>query len=473
MKRCVLALVLALLVLAGCGAAPAETVPTTVPVVTEKTWEPFTGAVRLYSYYHEAGEARLWEEDIIHMSELYLDDYTQLTTFPSRVQTLEDVYYDTERYDPELREYYLKRINDLIPKLEGMSDWDILFYLQETVAACRDAHMEVYITGEYQLFPLYIEPLYAEDGTWGMYVLGCKAGDKELPFARLTAINGISVEEAVQRLEKWISYENEYWLLHCISRNALLSTDYLYRAGILEEGEEKAEFIFETTEGKSFTRTLYALTDYQYQNLSWDVRGMYLWDHHPFTYRKGEVNYFFEYLEEYNTIFARIHRFQETPDYTMQQFGNEMLALEREAGTIDHMVIDLRSNPGGYRPLGYQELFTVLERMHIGTIYVLIDNGTFSNGVITAGTIAQRLDNVVLVGTPAGQPINFYGSVEDITTPNEKITFRFPGAWWVIDPENTEDALMPDVLIRQTLEDYQNGVDTVLAAVFAMIGGET
>ena len=30
---------------------------------------------------------------------------------------------------------------------------------------------------------------------------------------------------------------------------------------------------------------------------------------------------------------------------------------------------------------------------------------------------------------------------------------------------------MPDIQVLQTLEDYQNGVDTVLQAVYAMIGG--
>ena len=471
MKRIFLALALAALLLAGCGSPP-QPLPTTEPPVTENVWEPFTGAVRLYEYYHETGEARLWEEDIIHMSEVYLDDYTQLTPFPSRIQFPDgDVEYDAQRYSPELREYYLARINALIPMLEGMDGQDILFYLQETVAACHDAHLEVYITGEYQLFPLYLEPLYREDGSWGFYVLGCREGEQELPFARLVAINGIPVEEIVERLKIWISYENEYWLLHVMARNALLGTDYLCRGGILEPGAEEAEFTFESVDGERFTRSLVSLTQFQYSNLSWDLYGMYQWENHPFTHRKSESNYFFQYHEKTNTIFARIHRFQETQGYTLQQFGNEMLAVGREKGTIDAVVIDLRSNPGGYRSLGFPELFTVLERMDIDTIYVLMDNSTFSNGVFTAGVMTQRLENVVLVGSPAGQPVNFYGSVEDMTTPNGKITFRLPGAWWLIDPENTDPALMPDIQVLQTLEDYRNGVDTVLETVYAMIGG--
>ena len=174
MKRIFLALALAALLLAGCGSTP-QPLPTTEPPVTENVWEPFTGAVRLYEYYHETGEARLWEEDIIHMSEVYLDDYTQLTPFPSRIQFPDgDVEYDAQRYSPELREYYLARINALIPMLEGMDGQDILFYLQETVAACHDAHLEVYITGEYQLFPLYLQ---AEDDLGNHYGHEIRFGD--------------------------------------------------------------------------------------------------------------------------------------------------------------------------------------------------------------------------------------------------------------------------------------------------------
>ena len=472
MKRWLILAVLLIALLAGCTKVP-EAVPTeaTAPAPTETAWEPFTGAVRLYSYYHEDGEARAWEEDIIHMSELYLDDYTQLTPYPSRIQYYGgEVEYDTERYSPQLREYYLTRINDLIPRLEGMEEQDILFYLQETVAACHDAHLEVYISGDTQLFPLALEVLYDEEGNWGFYVVACKYGDKELPFAKLTAINGIGVEEVVQRLEPFISYENEYWLLRRLT-DAIRQNIYLSRGGIMQPGEEEAEFTFQGTDGEVFTRTLYSLTLFQSQNQNWDKYAMYTWANHPFTNRKSETNYYFEYQQESNSVFLRIHRFQETQNYTLLQMGNELLMLNRETGGIDNMIVDLRHNPGGYQSQGFPELFTTLERMDIGTIYVLIDNNTFSNGVITAGAMTTLLENVVLVGSPAGQPVNFYGAVEDITAPNEKITFRLPGAWWIIDEDNNDPALMPDIQVLQTLEDYQNGRDTVLEAVWAMIGG--
>lgn len=477
MKRRIAAwLLLATLLLTGCQTAPAETEPSATAAAestpTEKNWEPFTGVVRKYTYYHEEGEARAWEEDIIYMSELYLDDYAQLTPYPSRVETRDDVYYDTERYDPELREYYLTRINDLIPRLDEMEDSEILFYLQETVAACHDAHLEVY-TNEEELFPLAVEPLYAEDGSWGLYVVGCKAKDKELPYAQLTAINDIPVAEIVRLLEPYISYENDYWLLNRLTNTrfgaAMLCPAYLRRAGIMGQDDSAATFAFEGTDGQPFTRTLNYLNLFQFQNMNLDWYAMFTWVGHPFTEKINETNYYFESIESANAVYARIHKFYEDPGYTVLQYGNDLLALAREHDGLDYMILDLRSNPGGYQSLGFPEFFAVLERMEIGTVYVLIDCGTFSNGVITAGTIDARLDNAVLVGSPAGQPANFYGSVEDLTAPNGKITFRLPGAWWDIQPDNTEPALMPDILVWQTLEDYQNGVDTVLDAVWAMI----
>lgn len=470
MRRRTLAwLLLFCLLLTGCQTAPAETEPpVNGPAPTEQVWEPFTGAVRLYSYYHEDGEARDWEEDIIHMSELYLDDYTQLTPFPSRVQTRDDVYYDTERYSEELREYCLTRINNLIPRLEGMAEKDILFYLQETVAACHDAHLEVYVNAD-EFFPLMTEPLYHEDGSYGLYVVLCEQSREELLYTRLTAVNNIPIEEVITLLEPWISYENEYWLLQRLAYPVLMCPEYLRQAGIMGPEESKARFTLESSSGVVHSVTLTAMDMDAFSACPTYSVAMSSWEDHPMNAHKDETNYYFEYNEEQKTVYARIHRFEETPDYTVLQFGNELLALDREQSGIHSLILDLRGNPGGYQSLGFPEFFSVLERMDIGTIYVLIDNGTFSNGVITAGTIDARLENALLVGTPAGQPANFYGSVEDITAPNEKITFRLPGAWWVIQPENTDPALMPDIQILQTLNDYKNGRDTVLRAVWAMI----
>ena len=70
----------------------------------------------------------------------------------------------------------------------------------------------------------------------------------------------------------------------------------------------------------------------------------------------------------------------------------------------------------------------------------------------------------MLVGAPAGEPANgmFFESVP-FSTPNKNLkpyisSHALLNNW----PGNDDPALMPDVTVYQTLEDYKNGVDTVL-----------
>jgi hypothetical protein len=78
----------------------------------------------------------------------------------------------------------------------------------------------------------------------------------------------------------------------------------------------------------------------------------------------------------------------------------------------------------------------------------------------------QLTENVTFVGSPGGQPANFYAGVHDYTTPNLKISFRMSDTWWVNDRQDTDPALMPDVVVHQTLEDFKLGIDTVMEYIY-------
>ncbi len=87
-----------------------------------------------------------------------------------------------------------------------------------------------------------------------------------------------------------------------------------------------------------------------------------------------------------------------------------------------------------------------------------------------ATSLKLNVDGAVLVGGPAAEPPNFTVPVLDgnYEMPNSKCIFSFGGSYLNYWPGYEHDALMPDIEIYQTIEDYQNGKDTVLEAVFAM-----
>ena len=82
--------------------------------------------------------------------------------------------------------------------------------------------------------------------------------------------------------------------------------------------------------------------------------------------------------------------------------------------------------------------------------------------------LKQEIETAILVGEPAGQAPNVYGDPKTIYLPNSKQFVQMASRYIEAAPEYAYDALLPDITIYQTLEDYKNGIDTVLEAVLVM-----
>ena len=134
-------------------------------------------------------------------------------------------------------------------------------------------------------------------------------------------------------------------------------------------------------------------------------------------------------------------------------------------GGAETMIVDLRGNGGGAQVSGYHEAVSVLDRMKLETIYVLIDGSSFSQTVFFATYLKQELENVVLVGTPAAQSPNFFGTIESYNMPNTQTRFVLATEWWMGWEGYEHDALMPDIIVEQKMQDYKDGRDAVLAYV--------
>ena len=146
MKKHIALVVFLLFFLWGCQKPVEETQPTTLPTTptqattvpttaaTEPQWAPYTGQLRGYVYYYEDGRERDWEEDILHMAgvylgEVYANGHPLLTDMEFQTMFSMDgmpVEYRTF-YDEAMREVFLQAINDLIPQIPELKDYEILF----------------------------------------------------------------------------------------------------------------------------------------------------------------------------------------------------------------------------------------------------------------------------------------------------------------------------------------------------------
>lgn len=477
-------ILLAILILCGCSTKseseqpdpatlPPQTEPTaevveTQPPETEAPWSPYAGTSKGYVFYHTLERDQNWEEDIIYLGDSYLNNFHTLTRFASRFELIDGVEYSDEFYDPEFRQEFIDQINLLIPQIPDLSDTQILYELQRIVATLNDAHTSVSIPFE-DYIPIGFEVFY-EDGEPVYRATYLPTKYEYAMFTSLTGINGIPLDEVIARLKPYISHENEYLLSALLSGSGypgyLSCTDLLVITGIMEDPEDTVRYDLVYPGGVPFKLKMESCT--VEESAKTDCVG---WTHdmaYPDIYQDPEKDFYhYRLLAEDDMMYVRFNEFTPMEDYPVLNLGNDILREIRDAGGVEKLVVDLRRNPGGSKSLGFPEFITVLKRLDVAQIYVLIDQGTFSCAMVMATQIKHHIPDAILVGTPAGQPPNFYAGMYDgdYTMPNCGIICRVPTAYYRMMPDYEFDALMPDITVYPTLEDYYSGIDTILEAV--------
>ena len=469
--RSALLIILAML-LCGCTDAPEPTtVPTTQaptePTETQAVWVPYDGNSKHYTYLYTEGRNRDWEEDILYFGDVYLDEYPVLTHFPSRIDYGIEIEYSDEFYNPQMRQTFLTGINDLIQNVPALSDMEILYEMQRMLALLQDGHTCLWIDGE-KGFPIGFQEFY-ENGEYVFYVTLLPEEHVSLIMSKLTGINDIPLDGVISRLTPYISTENIYNLLDNLSGGSSLGNlsnlEILQIAGIAEG--DSVVYNLETEYGLPIRLKLESQS--YAEMVGFNFVGHTHMGAYPEIYGENNPAFFYKWMENNTMMYVRINEFDYMDDYTFLQFGNDIIRELREQGGARKLVVDLRRNPGGYQFYGYDEFINALKRMEFDSLYVLIDQGSFSCAVITAGEIKKAFPAAVLVGTPAGQPANFFAGMNlvDYALPNSKVLCPMPLNYYRVLPENHDDALMPDILVYPTISDYKQCIDTILEAVKA------
>lgn len=474
----VLSLLLVAVLLSGCTLLPLElaehptetTAPTvpTEPTEPEKEWPGFHGTAYKYVYLYEDGRERDWEEDLVYMASNYIDDYGRISRFPFRIETEDDVIYSDEFFEPELQQYWIEETNAMIRDIPNMTDTELLYRIQKLVATLEDAHATIYLP-ESKTFPIGFIPFFRADG-FDIRAVVLPRKHEEYLLCKLVEVNGIPLEEVITRLEPYVSYENEYWMLttmfHYFNDSFVTVEDILVITGIQEKGKP-VTYTLETSDGETVRLEMKSVRNVDYDALT------AILPYHSYEQMSKNLDqyYWYEYFPQEDTIYLRINEFTQDDSYTFLNLGNDILRdVRNNGGDLDKLIVDLRDNPGGSTFAGYHEFINVIKRIEVAHVYVLVDNSTFSNGIIMAATIKREIPGAYLVGTPAGQPPNFCAGMSDgdFVMPNCDVIIRMPTAYYRTLPDYEGDTLMPDIVIYPKVEDYAAGVDTILENVWVL-----
>ena len=326
------------------------------------------------------------------------------------------------------------------------------FAMRSLLATLGDSHTSLAMSKENQknltVFPLTFSRFA------GRYYLGAIDTAYTAHLGEeITSLNGHSMQEVETALAGLVSHDNEAWLMQSLP-NLINLPSALVFSGLAKQGEP---LTIKTSEGNSLSLQSVSLASQDKDKLATILGKTY-----PVTFPNGERYRYFMLAED--TLFLQYNSCSNDPAYPIGQFISEVTTsiVTEKPKTL---LLDLRFNGGGnstlLEPL-IREIASIQERQPL-CVYVLIGAGTFSSALMNAVQCKQRIQ-CTLVGTPTGGSVNHFGEVKTKLLEMSGNTLHYSTKHFVMD-KKTKGSLQPDILVEQTLGDYLNGIDSVVATL--------
>jgi hypothetical protein len=176
--------------------------------------------------------------------------------------------------------------------------------------------------------------------------------------------------------------------------------------------------------------------------------------------------YYSEYLTEEKAMYVRHSRIRDEVEESTKDFYTRVFdAVEQQ--DVEKLIIDVRLNGGGNNYLNKSIITGLIETEKInkiGKLFVIIGKRTFS----ACQNLVNELDNytnVIFVGEPTAENINFWGDNRPVKLANSGIDISLSYLWWQDKPalENA-DWIAPSIPITMSFDEYASNQDPVLDA---------
>ena len=312
-------------------------------------------------------------------------------------------------------------------------------------------------------------PLLFETFADGVYVVAADSAYAGLVGARILAIGGQPIAEALEMLDLIASRDNGMTLLRNRARNLRLP-QALNGLG-LAASDTAVSFRVRTARGDEREVTIQArTTPADYHRLAGS--SAWVWVDagsaaaQPLARRDMRAPYWFTYLPESRTVYLAFNSVVNTRTDTLARFAERLLRFV-DSTAAERLVVDLRANNGGNSllllPLTDGIAASRVNRP--GRLYVLIGRYTYSAGM-NAATLLERHTAATFVGEPTPSDPNFVGESNVFTLPSTRVPVSVSDVYWQTSwPFDRRPWIAPRLYVPPTLEALRNRGDPALEAI--------
>ncbi len=378
-------------------------------------------------------ERELWSEDF----EYLVEQIEELHPNPYRVTS---------------REILEAEFNKLVPMTDKLTEDEIAFEVGRIIALISDGH--TLLGSQYGITDTFY-PTFCQIIDKKLYIVDGVEEYEDIFYSEVLSFNGIATNEIVERLSKYMSAENKYlkesnveWRIfnpRVLNYLDVVKDDYKLE---LELRNEDLIYSREVD-----VMSYWAIGNYYDERMSWV---------NSFGVRRS---YFYEYIPESNIMIVYYRTCYDDETLSFEEFTSKLWD-EVEKYKVDKIIVDVSTNTGGYDetfdPLFYKLFYS--EYNEPGKLFVVIGNRTYSAGTTTATRMRKWL-NAELIGEPTGGSPTMHYLQESCITPNKGIEIYIATGTFYAEKNSKAEAIIPDVHIEKSIDDYINGINPYLEYV--------
>lgn len=396
-----------------------------------------------------------WQEDLRFLQERVHKDYSHLFKKVT-----------SEKFDSEVDKLYAE-----IPTLQGH---EVMVGFARIVSLFGYGHTDIGFKGG--VVPYHKLPINLYHFNDGVFIEGAHKDHGKALGAKLLEIEGTPVAEALKLIKPVVPVENDQYF-KAFGLVYLTIPEVLHAQRVMKSLKQTVTLTLEK-DGKVFDYKLTSVkpekikSEYSMLPHTGDLLSARLQDDTPYYLKHLDKIYYFEYLAEDKAVYVRHSQIQDDPSENIPAFYKRVFDFI-EKNDVEKLILDVRLNGGGNNYKNKPIVTGIIESKKInqsGKLFVIIGRRTFS----ACQNLINELDNytnVVFVGEPSAENINFYGDTRKVELPNSKYPVYLSFAWWQDKPQwENADWTVPQIAVDMSFEEYRTNQDPVLEAVLNFDG---
>jgi len=370
-----------------------------------------------------------------------------------------------------------KAVDELHKKIPQLEKEQVLAGFMKLLALFHIGHTQMNTFGLHQgatTLQLNRLPYSLYSFSDGMYILSAAAEYEKAVGGKVLRIGSMKIDDALEAVRPLVSYENEQGF-KSNSPFYLAIPEFLRTQGItdntsqvtityLKNGKEETTIFKTGTNNNVFSMT--GLETPQGWADAKKTGDSPLWQKEPSSFR------YMQYLPETKTLYVRHSVTLNDGNKTIAGFFNNMVDFI-DNNDVARLILDVRTNGGGNNTLNKPIITGIVKSRKInqkGKFFCIIGRRTFSAAQNLVNELEKNTE-VIFVGEPTSENVNFYGDTRTETLPNSKLQANLSWLWWQnMDPRDKRKATYPALAVDMSFADYYNNTDPVLNVINSYAG---